>query len=314
MQINLPKISVIVPTFNRGYIITKCLESICAQSFKDLEIIVVDDGSTDDTEAIVKNFNDPRIHYIKHPQNKGLAAALNTGCQAAKTEFIAELSTDDLWIYADKLKKEYMLLNNSGPEIGAVYSDTMKEVISGEKSVVPPPELENKEGYLYEEFLKTNITCFQAALIKKSAWLAVGGVDKELLRVQDWDFLINLSKQFKFLHLPKLTTEVKISPDSNTKNQKLRLLCRTKIFEKHREAFLKRRQIAATHAYSIGHAWALLGEMQIARSYLWLAVIKKLNSKNTAAFILSLLNSPAIYKKAAEVYTRNPHRSFFRFL
>ena len=164
----LPLISVIVPTYNRGYIITQALQSIYSQTFQDFEIIVVDDGSTDNTRQIVTKIADDRLRYIKHEKNKGLASALTTGFKAARADFLAELSTDDTWIQNTYLSKTYEALSHSPEDIGAVYTGMLKEHINGSENLTPPADLEKKEGMLYEEFLKQNFTGFQARSIRKS--------------------------------------------------------------------------------------------------------------------------------------------------
>ena len=82
-----PLVSVIIPTFNRAELLPRAIQSVLDQTLPDLELIVVDDGSTDDTLQVLQGFSDPRIRYIRHEANKGLAAARNTGIRAAGTIF-----------------------------------------------------------------------------------------------------------------------------------------------------------------------------------------------------------------------------------
>jgi glycosyltransferase involved in cell wall biosynthesis len=98
---NQPSVSVIIPTFNRAHLITKAIRSILEQTYPVFEIIVVDDGSGDNTHQIVNSVNDARLRYIRHPTNKGLAEARNTGLAHAGGDLIAFLDSDDFW-YTEK--------------------------------------------------------------------------------------------------------------------------------------------------------------------------------------------------------------------
>ena len=89
-------VSVLIPSYNRGYLIGKTIESVLAQTYRPIEIIVVDDGSTDDTRAVIAKFG-PAIRYI-YQENAGLAVARNTGLVVARGEFIAFQDSDDMWL------------------------------------------------------------------------------------------------------------------------------------------------------------------------------------------------------------------------
>jgi len=105
-MIKNPTISVIIPTYNRANFIDVAIKSVLNQSYQDFEIIIVDDGSTDNTEEIVKNFNDFRINYFFHKFNQGISAARNTGIKACQGKYIAFLDSDDEWLPEKLDKKE----------------------------------------------------------------------------------------------------------------------------------------------------------------------------------------------------------------
>jgi len=96
----MPKVTVIVPTFNRGNMVARAVKSALAQTHNDLEVIVVDDGSVDETEKIIKQIaeEDSRLRYLKHQVNKGMQAARNTGVKAARGQYIAILDSDCEWL------------------------------------------------------------------------------------------------------------------------------------------------------------------------------------------------------------------------
>ena len=99
-----PVVNVIIPTYNRAQLLPRAINSVIAQTFQDIKIIVVDDASTDRTEEVVSSFQDPRIHYIRHSQNRGPSAARNTGIRASEAgQYLAYLEDDDEW-FPNKLE------------------------------------------------------------------------------------------------------------------------------------------------------------------------------------------------------------------
>ncbi len=110
----MPKVSVIIPTYNRAHFLCEALDSALSQTFKDFEIIIVDDGSTDNTKQVLEKYGS-RIYYI-YQENKGRAEARNTGIRRAKGEHIAFLDDDDIWL-PNKLEKQVFFLD-ARPDIG----------------------------------------------------------------------------------------------------------------------------------------------------------------------------------------------------
>src|SRR5919106_1816578 len=117
----MPKVSVIIPTYNRVESLPLAIKSVLAQTFQDFEIIVVDDASHDNTPAVIARFNDERIRYIRHDTNKKISASRNTGVLNSRGSYIAFLDDDDEWL-SEKLQLEVDLLDNSPLKTGAVYT------------------------------------------------------------------------------------------------------------------------------------------------------------------------------------------------
>lgn len=118
---NKPTVSIIIPTYNRRQSIGRFIKSVLNQTYRDFELIIVDDGSTDNTRELVAGFNNERIRYVRHEENKGEAAARNTGIKAARGEYIASHDSDDEWLH-EKLAKQIRAFENCSPEIGVVYN------------------------------------------------------------------------------------------------------------------------------------------------------------------------------------------------
>lgn len=180
----MPRVSVVIPTYNRAYLLRKAIESVLHQTFTDFELIVVDDGSTDNTKEVIGSIADPRIKYLTQP-NKGVAAASNTGIRAAAGEFVAFLHSDDLFL-PEKLAAQMAMVDND-PSIGLVYSLFYSSRIGGPKKLqgrcYPPGSRELPEGP--KMYLPTT-------LIQRSWLEQVGGFDEGLAVSEDSELIWRL--------------------------------------------------------------------------------------------------------------------------
>ena len=177
-------ISVIIPTYNRADRLIRSVESVRKQSIKDLEIIIVDDGSTDTTKNVVKSINDKRIKYYRHKTNRGACAARNTGIMYAKGEYIAFQDSDDVW-HENKIEVELKALLNNNADI--VFCKM--NLINGDKLMGVGPD-SFSEGFIKTEDDVYGIgtqTLFGKSYIFKSLYF-----DNKLLRYQDLDLMIRI--------------------------------------------------------------------------------------------------------------------------
>src|SRR5438132_11460312 len=117
------KVSVVIPTYNRAHVVVEAIDSALAQTFPDLEVIVVDDGSSDDTASRVRGHPDPRVRYLVRP-HAGVSATRNAGIAAARGTLLSFLDSDDLW-RPDKLAREVAFLE-AHPDVAALFSDAAK--------------------------------------------------------------------------------------------------------------------------------------------------------------------------------------------
>ena len=116
-----PKVSIIIPTYNRADVITRALNSVLAQTETNYEVIIVDDASTDETKQIIESYLDPRIRYLRHDKNKYAAAARNTGMEKATGQYIAFLDSDDEWV-PTKLHAQLQIMDSRDDSWGCIYS------------------------------------------------------------------------------------------------------------------------------------------------------------------------------------------------
>ena len=118
--IKTPKISVRIPAYNHEKYIRECLDSVLNQTFQNFEIVITDDGSTDRTADIIREYNDPRIKLVVFENNQGSASAIANALQRASGEYVANICSDDMW-ELDKLEKQVYFLENN-PDIDAVFT------------------------------------------------------------------------------------------------------------------------------------------------------------------------------------------------
>lgn len=181
-------ISIIIPTFNRGYIVTRAIDSALSQTHRDFEIIVVDDGSTDNTREVLEPYKD-RIRYF-YQENKGVARARNKGIQEAKGEYIAFLDSDDYWL-PEKLELQTEFLR-SHPDVSMVYSRHWKELDRGKKKLRPKWK-RLAQGHIYNKLLFSSHIWMGSVLVRKDCVHQVGLIDNRL----DKDFFLKIARNFK---------------------------------------------------------------------------------------------------------------------
>ena len=206
----MTQVSVIIPTYNHRDYVAATLGSVLAQTFNDYEIIVVNDGSTDDTANVLKSVvGADRIRYIEQP-NGGPSAARNRGIAEARGEFIALLDDDDLWP-ADKLEWQVELMRLN-PQAVLVYG--CMEAI-GEMRPYRHPGADAPSGWVLDRFLSDGwIRSPGQTLIRKSALDEIDGFDPRLWGTDDWDLYIRLSGTGEFVFQDRLAL---LSPLSRAK-------------------------------------------------------------------------------------------------
>lgn len=188
-----PRVSVIIPTYNRAQVIGRAIRSVFAQTFYDLEIIVVDDCSTDDIAKVVSSYFDGRIRYIRHEHNKGGSAARNTGIRAAAGEFVAFLDSDDEWL-PTKLAKQMAVFEKS--QCGLVYCGFIyiDESSGKRKEWLVRLAQDCRQELLVSNFVGTT----SVAVVRKSLLKQTGGFDEQMRSCQDWDLYLSLRNICEF--------------------------------------------------------------------------------------------------------------------
>ena len=183
-------VSVIIPTYNREKLIARSVESVLSQTYSDLECIVVDDNSTDNTQQVVEAINDPRVRYVKLPEGKGANPARNYGVSIAKGEWIAFQDSDDVWM-EKKLEKQLSLLTLHQADIIACPYVS----IQGERLPFCA-HLEQSKQLVFLDLFPGNLVSTQTMLGKRDCFLACP-FDNSFPRLQDWELAIRLVTRYK---------------------------------------------------------------------------------------------------------------------
>ncbi|MEI6124935.1 MAG: glycosyltransferase family 2 protein [Pseudomonadota bacterium] len=214
-------ISVIIPAFNREKHIACCLDSVMRQTFNNLEIIVLDDCSTDNTIAIVKRFNDPRVKLIALEKNIGAQAARNRGIHEAAGDWIAFQDSDDEWL-PDKLTKQLNELEKVNFDLFTVVHSNCFTCTTekGKKEFWELPFIQGEN--VFPALLKNSGPMFQAIVVSKIALEKIGYLDEKVPSYQEWDTAIQLARHCRFIHIKEPLFIYNIHGDDRiSKNLKL---------------------------------------------------------------------------------------------
>lgn len=195
----MPKVSVIIPTYNRNRFLRRAIESVLQQHYADFELIVVDDASITPVQDIVRCFDDPRIRLIRHETNKGEAEARNTGIVNSTGRYIAFLDDDDEWL-AEKLALQLEKLENSPPKVGGIYTGyAVIDFSSGQELFTRIPF---RKGDIYRDLLRRNVIAAPSTVLLRRACIETAGMfDGSVHYGVDHDLFLRIAKHFHFDYL-----------------------------------------------------------------------------------------------------------------
>lgn len=184
-----PLVSVIIPTFNRAYILPKAIESVIKQTYKNLEIIVVDDCSRDSTSEIITRFP---VKYVKLPQNSGPSRARNRGIYHARGEFLAFLDSDDQFLPKKIEKQVKFLLDN--PQFILVQTDEVW--FKGDKRLNPKKYHAKAKGFFLDRAVKLCVVSISTVLVRRELFKSVGLFDESFPVCEDYEFWLRVALNY----------------------------------------------------------------------------------------------------------------------
>lgn len=228
-----PTVSVIMPAYNSEAFVGESVRSVLGQTFSDLELIVVDDGSTDATAARLAEFRDPRLKVIHHESNRGVSAAGNTGFRAAAGRFLCCIGSDDIWL-PTKLAEQIAVIQQE-PDVGVVYS--WLGLIDPEGRVSPRVEAPNLDDDPIATLGAGRCLVITTTLVSRDDYAKCGSIDPALRAGEDWELLLRLALAgLKFKGIRKPLVYARVRSDSLSRDpanahlirvafEKLELLC-----------------------------------------------------------------------------------------
>ncbi len=296
-------VSVIIPTYNRSHYLPEAIESVLNQTYKDFEIIVVDDGSTDDTRDAAKKYKE-KVRYI-YQKNSGLPSALNTGIESSKGAYIAFLDDDDIW-KESMLQRTVETLEKTREDVGATYVDC-RYFKDSDKNKLIDKEMKHYSGDIFEKLLQNNFIPVNTVLVKRVCIEKVGCFDETLPGYRDWDLLLRIAfAGFKFEFIDEPLALIRVH-DANMSSQLLRLKRGAlKVIEKFenmhgkslKKDYLIKRTLAKRHL-SLGWYLTLHGYRDEGREEIRMAVpmeAKQILQKWIAILLTSIHNVVLLQK------------------
>lgn len=222
-------ISVILPTYNRSKLVGRAINNILKQSYENFELIIVDDNSSDDTESVVKKFEDKRIRYVKNDINRGACFSRNLGIKLSRGEYIAFQDSDDLWD-EDKLKKQIEFIEES--KFDFVFCKIKKINSKGVITSIVPNDFICNMKIDSHLLLCGNLISTQTILSKRKCFDKIL-FDENLPRYQDWDLVIRISKNYNIGFQNDVLAEQYIQTDSITNNYHKSVIALKQLYEKY---------------------------------------------------------------------------------
>jgi GT2 family glycosyltransferase len=230
-----PTVSVVLPTYNRAKTIAKSIESVLNQTFQNFELLIINDGSTDDTDQVLAGFEShPQIRIIRS-HHVGCAAARNLGVRASRGQWIAFQDSDDLWL-PQKLSVAIESLHAARPEVGVFYSDMLRIDSDGTSTYHHSPLIHSGRTIdpQTKDFQVWRIG-IQSTVIKRECFDKVGFFDETLPRYIDLDLFIRLAQVYPFQHCPQALVEYHYAADGITKNRHAKIIGRMRLLEKYKD-------------------------------------------------------------------------------
>lgn len=307
----MPKVSVVVPTYNSAQYISETINSIIAQTYHDIEIIIVDDCSTDDTERVVKSFSSDKIRYIRLTKNHGgPSKPRNVGIKAAKGKYIAFCDSDDM-IMPDRIESSVKLFDKH-PELGMTFSDEQKfSEVTGEDlgnflreydlfhSLPKEKASENcfiiasKDAFpclFYENYIMPSGVTVRSSIFQK-----VGYFDETITNGDDWDMWFRISQKFPVGFVDKIGFRYRVRTNSISGRGPELAENRSQVIRKQLETGisikLQKRchELIGMNNYGIGYYFQMRGEMEEARKYYLQSLHEYFNWSALKGIFISML-------------------------
>jgi glycosyltransferase involved in cell wall biosynthesis len=219
-------ISIITPTYNREAFLPVAIESVLAQSYKEFELIIVDDGSTDNSRELINAYvdKDPRVKYL-YQENQRQSVARNYALSIAKGDFICFLDSDNYWPH-DKLEKSLKAFEQH-PEADIVYGDCI--TIDEQGNELHRNNMRRYSGSIAALLLKDNFVSMNTTMTRRKCFNEMGGMSGKRRVADDYDLWLKFSARYRFQYIPEFLAYYRVMENQISSNKKLRFETNEKI-------------------------------------------------------------------------------------
>jgi glycosyltransferase involved in cell wall biosynthesis len=281
-----PLVSIIIPTYNRSKILPRAVNSALNQSYKNLEVIIVDDASADNTSETVAGIKDARVRYVRHVNNMGLSAARNSGIKIARGKYINFLDDDDE-IHRLKLEKQLNMFAQQAETVGIIYCGWQYVY----KNKITAKHFPKHRGNTLRQLLAHCIMTPIVPLIKISCFEKAGLFDKNMKSYEDWDMWIRIARYFNFDFVPEVLATGHTHERQMSSRLRDQITAREKMLDKYRDDLLKNAFARSSHLGRLGVLYCLNNAERKGVRYIINAIMSDpLVWKNYAYLILLVLD------------------------
>lgn len=255
------KVSVIIPTYNRADTIKRSIDSVLNQTYSNLELIVVDDGSTDDTEQIIRGYKDSRMHYVRTEGRHGANHARNVGIENACGDYIAFQDSDDEW-HPDKLEKQMKILLEQ-KQVDVVFSRYLHHFIDGRQVLVPNKNytMNLLKERLEEILAGANVIGTPTLIMRKRCFQEEGTFDEAISRFQDWEIMIRFVQKYQIAFLDEVSMDAYEMKASISTTDRSYVKGMAEIVKKHQD-FFRRYNTLDVHIERVSSAAEKNGQLE----------------------------------------------------
>ena len=290
----VPKVSIIIPTYNRVEFLAISVNSVLNQTFTDFELIISDDASTDNTRQYVKSISDPRVKYICNDKNLGIAATRNNALTSSEGQYIAFLDDDDEW-FEDKLTLQIDKIKECPPQTGGIYSGVKYLDVEREKiTFVSVPKI---RGKILNSLLSENFLVTSALLLKKECFQKIGQFDTAFRSASDFDMWIRIACEYEFDYIEKPLIKYKVHNNKITNDNEAVIYSIKLLLSKHKNLYSRHRAAYSSYTCKLGIFYLYDGQLQKARKAFARAIILyPFNLMYYYNFVLSIFGRNAYIK------------------
>lgn len=285
-----PVVSVVVPTHNRARLLRRAVDSVLRQTFRDFELVIADDASTDGTAEVAASFRDVRVRVVHLPVNEGVAAARNAGIAASAGEFIALLDDDDEWL-PDKLRQQVVRFSRSDASVGAQYCGHHE--VDEESGRVVATQNPSMRGQIFESMLlQGRLAPTSTWLVRRSCFEQCGGFDSSFAYGEDFDMWLRIARTYEVDCLDAPLVRVFFQSSGLTQNYQAIVAGTERHIGRYEDFFASHRTVYSAQLQRLGTFYCFAGRPDRGRAMFLRAIEQNPRAlKNYACLALSLLGS-----------------------